>query len=503
MADIRVVYDRFNVGEYGHQGGSHAPDGSFTGRNVMVWRNGLIGPRPGLKASATAPTGGVAISNVWRIPADGAANTADMMWVTTTGVVVKAVESTGAKTTLTGSITAPTRAPQIVHTGVGTYILTNFGDQSYAIDLVANTVTAIAGSVGGTTIGMYSDRVFIANGGTTGNFRRVFYSEPADYTNFPALNFFDITGNSGVAALVGQRDHLSIAAEDGSWWVFRGAGSTGSLRKVTAADWPTHGFNPHACTNLADDLIVMMTPLGDWPSTFDGTTLEHNYLPSPSGDVTLYGDTTGIRVLPGRRPGEACMIVPDGTNGALLWVNQGGTWTIHRYPTNISSVATASSTNQFLLCDKTTPTFYVAAFDLNRPAFIGDSRARPGDLSDTPLDAHFTMPEWWSPPGTEVRVKQVIVDFVKYTTGVTTNGFSVALTAFGLFQNDGTESPAAQAWSEAGASASTSGVRDRFVANFGSQGYGAGFQVSINSMVGVGIRTITVVLDNQPSSPRV
>ena len=50
MAKTTIVrYDNFTKGEFGNVGASAAPQNSFTGINVMRYRNGLLGPRPGLK----------------------------------------------------------------------------------------------------------------------------------------------------------------------------------------------------------------------------------------------------------------------------------------------------------------------------------------------------------------------------------------------------------------------------------------------------------------------
>lgn len=497
---IRVTYEQFGAGEYGQPGGAHAPDGSFTGRNVRVYRNGLIGPRAGIKITPLGPSG--TIYNAWRIPSDGISAPSDLLWVTTAGDVKKAVTSSNTITSV-GSITAPSRPPQVVHLGGGKFVMTSFQDKCYLIDLAANTTTAITGSPGGTTIAMVNDRVFVGNDGG-GGFARVFYTDPAAFTAFPPANFFDVGARSGIGVLVGQRDHLSIGMEDGSWWVYRGVGDAASLRKVTTADWPNWSFNPHAAANMTDDIITEMTSLGDWPAFFDGAALNHEYQYGPRGNGQVYFSTEDIRVLPNIRPGEAAIILPDATNGARLYLRQDGAWTIHTLPTTISYIAAPRSVGGFTLCNKTAPAFYYLDTNLERPAFTSDTYARPGDLSDTPLDASFTLPEWWSPPGTEIRVKQVIVDFLKYNTGASgTNNITLGVTSFGLFNStDGTESPGAQSWNEAVSAGTTGGKHQRHVFNVGEQGYGAGFQLTFTALRGVAIRGIYVELDSQPSMPR-
>lgn len=516
MAEVRVVYDDFSVGEYGHAGGANAPDGSFTGRNVFVYRSGMIGPRPGIKASTIGGTAGT-LSNAWRGIQDGSGADADVWTVTTAGTVRFKKRSPGGYSftagALTGAVTA-SKPPQATHLGLGKYALTNILDRTYIVDLTAMSgspppapqpLVEITDSPGCSTIATYNSRLFVANNGTSGGFRRVFYTEPAVYTTFPAANYFDVPSKSGVAALVGQKDHLAILMEDGSWWVFRGSGTSASLRKVTSAEWPYWTLNHNSVTNLTDDLIVQMTSLGDWPATFDGSVADHLYLHGPNGDGVPFADGSKIKVLRNLRPTEATIILPDTVNGARIYLSRNGSWTIHTLPTNISHVASSIGSGNLLLSNNTTPyEFYEFDINLDRPGFVGDTFARPGDLSDAPINAHFTLPEWWSKPGTETRVRQVIVDFVKFNTGAAANNnLTLSVSCFGMFANDGTEAPAIQSWSESPTLGSTTGVRDRAVFNVGEQGFGAGFQIGLTAIVGVAIRAITVVLDSQPSSPRV
>jgi hypothetical protein len=501
MAEQRIVYDDFSRGEYGHLGGRNAPAGSFTGRNIIRYRNGMVGPRPGIKASLVSPAAGTALNNIWW--AQGAPNT-DIWWVDSTGAVKKSRFDTGVITAV-GNIVAPAagKVAQAVDAGLGINYLTVQGDKCYTINLPAPSVTAHVGSVGGIDIAIKGDRLFVTNNGTA--FFTVYYSNAAAFATWTATDFFTVGAKAGVAGLVHQRDHLAILLQDGSWWAYRGIGSTASLRKITPGGWYPWVLNPHAKALMTDDRIAYMGPIGDWPIKFDGANIEHFPQAGPSGDVQPYSSVTGVRVLPVRRAGECAIILPDAVNGARVYLGrENDAWSIHTLPTGISELAASSGQGVIALTNKTTPSIYLWDLRIDRPAFTSDTYARPGDLSDTPVDAYFYLPEHWSTPGTEVRVRQVIVDFVKYQTGATGDdcGFNLDLKSFGQFENDGTESPTSQAWSEDGSAASTAGVRDRHVFNVGEQGFGAGFQVGFTGVKGVAIAGVTVVVDTQASRPR-
>lgn len=502
MSELRVVYDDFSKGEYGHLGGAHAPNGSFTGRNVIVYRNGMIGPRPGLRNyNSRALTGSIA-GFWWAHGASGK----DAWWVTTTGDV-RSISLTSGTITDIGTITAPgaNNFPQAVDVGLGKYLLTVEGDTSYMVDLAAGDVDslAIAAAPGGKDVAIHGERAYVANNGS--DYFRVWYSAAGDFNTWDAGAYFDVGHQAGIAAIEKQRDHLAILLQDGSWWTFRGAtAADGVLRKITPGGFYPWTLNPNAAAVLTDDRVLFMWPNGDWPIFFDGSSLEHDYNAGPRGDSQVVTDERSIHVAPTVRAGESMIL---GYDENVFYLYQNGAWTLHEVPTDAASfdsyVASSQQGIVALLDSVTNPDVWTFDFRIDRPAFSSDTFAQPGDLSDTPVDAYFTMPEWWAQPGTEVRVKQVVVDFVKYTTGATGSdcAFDLELDAFGMYENDDTASPTAQGYSES-SGGSTDGIRDRKVFNVGEQGWGAGFQVGLSGIKGVSIKTITVVAETQPALPR-
>lgn len=492
MAETRVIFDRFDGGEFGHIGPDQAPDGTYTGRNIMRYRNGMLGPRPGLKAVTGTPGG--TIVAMWA--SEGAVDT-DVWWVLSTGAVQKFNLGTGAVTAC-GSAGAPgTKTPQAVYAGLGVFYMTIQGVGTYKVDVAAGTTTAVAGVAGGIDIAIVGERLFVTNDGT--DYFTVWYSNAGDFNTFDAANFFDVGAKAGVAGIVGQRDHLAIVLQDGSWWVYRGVGSNASLRKVTADNWHPWSFNPNAFELLANDEILLWCPQGDWPLRFDGASLAEDFLAGPSGDVAPYSTSSGIKVFGARRHGEALAIFPPSD---LMVVRRDEVYSLFTSTPAWVATGVDFGTGLYLLTDGTA--LWALDMRTDRPAFTSDSWARPGDLSDTPVDAYFHLPAWWSQPGTEVRVRQVIVDFVKYQTGATGDdcGFTLDLDIFGRYEVDGTASPAV-APALTSNDGTTSGVRSRKVFNVGDQGYGAGFQVGLTGVRGVAVRAITVVVDTQASRPTI
>ncbi len=147
-------------------------------------------------------------------------------------------------------------------------------------------------------------------------------------------------------------------------------------------------------------------------------------------------------------------------------------------------------------------TCYMTNLRIDRPAFVSDPDARPGDDSDTPLAATFSLPETWTADGTAMRVRQVIVDIKKYATGVATaNQVDVQVETLGRRGLDG-EGSVIRSWTEAGALATTAGKSDRIVMDFGAVTPGGGYQITLGNLKGVAVRAVHVAADDYPGQPR-
>lgn len=497
MAELRVIYDDFSAGEYGHLGPAKAPANSFSGRNVVRYQTGLLGPRAGMRwRPLSGMPGGEVLGMGW-----SGTPGADLWWII--GNTVYSRNGSDVVQAWTPALAAaPTEGVQSIEAPTATTHMTSFGDKTYRLDHLAKTVNAIDGSPGGRSIAMMGERLFVA--GTVADLARTFYTDAADLTAFPPLNFFDTGGRAAVRAIFAQRDHLAIVMQDGEWWIYRGVGSSASQRRATAGGAHPWVMNANAAALLGSDEIALMPVGTDWPATFDGVRVDEVRSAGPDGNTLGYAGAAELKVLRGFRPEECVMVRPA---AGLVYLYRNGVWTLHSPSVGLSEFAVTNQQGVLHLTDGgaagVAPKFYDWKINLDRPAFTSDAQAQPGDDTDTPLSAYFSLPEWWSKPGTEARVRQVIVDFTKWNTGAPlANHMKLELLAFGMFRNDGTEAHNAQEWEEAGNVASTSGTRDRAVFNIGDQGFGAGFQVKLAHLRGVAVRAITVVLDSQPASPR-
>ena len=325
---------------------------------------------------------------------------------------------------------------------------------------------------------------------------RVTYSEAADYTSWPALNYFDVGAKSSVRALFAQRGHLAIGMQDGSWWVRTGTpGASGELRRVSGGGVHPWHFTAQAAAMLGGDQIAYVPVSSDYPALFNGATpREERHLgliaTEGAGYVNGFDD---IKVVRGHRPDEWLYILPVYDRFAQY---RHGVWTFHSLPAHITSAYVASDAQgRIYFCDGGAPgsptLIYHYEVSLERPGQVGDTWARPGDDVDTPLTASFRTPQWWHPDGHEVRVRGVIVDFESYPTGsATPNGFDVTAAVLRRYTNPGELVSGTQTWS-----ATPTRDRHREHFGFGAQGRGGGFELRFANVRGVAFRSIVAVVD--------
>ncbi len=194
-----------------------------------------------------------------------------------------------------------------------------------------------------------------------------------------------------------------------------------------------------------------------------------------------------------------------GANGRMLLMHNGA-WSMHDFGIPMSQLWTSDGRGRLFAFNDNAGAVGVSLYQtqlrLDRPAFVSDVTARPGDNSDTPLAANVSLPEVWTEDGTDLRVRRVIIDLTSWNTGSSVaNQVDVAVTALGVRGLDDPTGPP-RSWTEPGSSASTAGVRRRLVLDFGTMPPGGGYQVRLSNIKGVSIRAIRVVSDELPGRPR-
>lgn len=498
-----VVYDKFDGGEFGSMSPIHAPSGTWTGENVVVYRNGRIGPRPGVRkipftytGPNPAPTKNGPMLGFGFSPVAQTGNT-PLFFILEDRVFSFLPNSAGS--TLEACAPDLGAAPgdqtdthvlskeSVRLIGDEIYFTIN-SDETYRVNLRTQVVTAIASSPNGTDIEMYRDRMLVATGGGV----RVFYSDAADFDTWPAGSFFDVGPTYRILHMMEFRDALLIFTQSGQW-VMTGTADDGTLRRMS--DTLSPDFKAVVKTN---DSVIYIPQSRSAPVVFNGsfgdeTSLMHledwKAVADPSYGVQSYGNRDVLFLS---------------NQGDLLW-RKNDAWTVHDI--GISSIGpwiTRYFDDYVVLAMPGTasvdPDFYMLDMTLDRPAFTTDTWATTGDNSDTGyVDAHFTLPDFVAEQGKEVRVRQVTVDFWKYNTVNTTltNNISVQVDSFSREHLAGDQSASQAIFNQASSSATAAGVRARAVYRGTPVAFGGGYRLSLEDLRGVAIERITVDLEEQ------
>lgn len=504
-AETRVVYDSFGAGEYGTRGGQHAPDGSWTGTNVVVYKSGAIGPRPGLRQLGIfdLPVGEVkALGHTpTPNPVDPDVTAAATHWF---------VVGTKFYTFRVGNIWCVEADEELDAAIPDPYVVGHKGDLSlvdgkvffavpgdgiYNFQLNTNNLSRMfGGAEGGPDREMYRDRLVYPSLSA-----RIRYSDAADFTDFSdATAYFDVGYSWQVLGVHWFRDELFIITQNGSWILTGSLGTGGEQLRKNSNDI----YNPYI-TQLYDPStrsLFIVDPNSLFPSVFNGATNDFQTLRHLSNWAGPLGGQGGAAYSYGTQT-----VFFASRDGKALWRKE-GVWSKHDFGVDVGAAVAPHFDSVFVIAGsgEDAGAFYTAEAGLQRPAFTSDTFCRPGDDTDTPLPATFTMPEWRAPTASEVQVRQVIVDFRKYATGsATPNEIKVRVGKFGEERRStGVNYTETKTWTEAGTSATTDGVPDRWVINTGERGFASGFVIDVPSVKGVAIEKITVIVRTNPSRPQ-
>lgn len=479
----------------------------FTGSNVMLYRTGLLGPRPGIKEVAfTTPPAGVPVGGgayfsatdvvFWGLLKTGASAYNVYNYNVTAGTVSAAYAQTDALPTALTHNVAPGG-------GAGTATFVNLvGHGLYQLDHVGADVHLVSTSPSGDVVGAYGVRM-IAN-----NAQTLWYSDANAWSTIGALSYIEISGfsNSFYAPF---RDGLIIGTSGGIFNILTGVlGATAVIRELSRGGGPS---NPFAALRTADDKIWYWNQTDRFPSMFNGAIhkrYDHLLLDEVSSGAAWVG------AIPQRAMAACDWVGTDdwvtyghGTVDTLMYLNK--IMSQHDLGTTyVPGAAFPLGDAHLLLCPASsalattgTPKAYYFAPGLHdRPAFTSDTTAQPGDGSDGPLYAWFETPEWWDDQGHEVRVVQVIVDYTGWDTGAAGDnvGFQVEVTTLhraGAI--DTTTSSLVTVADGMAASFDVGGTVKRAQVSIDGK-YGGGFQVGIYSIENCAIRSITAILSQDP-----
>lgn len=507
-----ITYDDFSGGEYSELNQSAAAN-QFHGTNVLVYSNGMIGPRPGLRniTPASMPDGFLTALETTRV-----ANRGGVFLIGDTVYYFNLFTPADTPTAIGVLDSDPLRPVKTLLYGSDVVYATNDDDKLYSFNISAGNIAPIADSPGGTTMEIYGERMVIS--GQTGNRRRVYYSDPVDFTSWPVENFFNVGDDYQVTALQLMRQQLTIYKVFGIFVLTGVPGVNAVLRQVSRTEGPLWDWETVVDE---DDLSWFVPVFRNNPTQFNGTGPQQiGYLkevlqnqdeapfvgfPMKTGMLEVKGDKTGSTIVIAQKNG-----VRGGTN--RLVVNHNGIWTLHHTEVNISGLMAKANTKAILTDgggESDPASIYTMDFGLQRPPFAEDDTTQPGDNSTTPPNASFNMPEFWSEDGQDITVCRVDVDFVKWDVGTgdddVTNHFDVRTEALGFENNAGRQSSNTYSFDELqSASAHTlAGTPDRKIVRPGDDAKQApGFQLFVENIRGCWIRRIKVWVETHSNTSR-
>lgn len=530
-----ITFDNFSKGEYGdldRRAAGKVP-GFFHATNMMVNRSGVLHPRPGMRdleatgVPSVEPVvafgwhgygGGVVDSDgIWFVADDGGTVTAYGLDVSSVGNAVDtytmtdAIDLTGRDLYGANILNGGYSFDWLTFRGTtNSGILLNHDDQEVTIPGTPPEMPDAA------VMAVYGDRLLV--GGSKVDENRVYYSEAGilSWGDFPALNFFDALDGLDITAIVDHRSGVLIGKRIGRWAYLTGTlGSTARLEQVTRAGAPA---NPGAFVGLGADEVAFIGRNRSYVQIFNGSVfldLKHlTFMGTATATDDVHKTSPRVKFCQMRDPKDFLVYrsgVGSGENAGRAMVRQNGVYTYHQFPTTLSGHAVRKLELGHIVFvggqddDESypqEPKFFVWDPDLGRPGFTDDEDATVGDGdTEVPVDASVEFPEVYAAEGNELRCRTVIVDFVKWDLGVADldNTFDVRVVARSLYQRDGGTTSEWQHFEETTAAGGSADEQftDRRTFNFGDQGVGSSFYVEFANIVGIGIRSVLCIYDEQ------
>lgn len=508
-----VEFDDFSGGEFGLKGAHKAAPNEWTGKNVRVNQAGMIGPRPGLLDHTIT---GNEPGDLWAFKYIGLSGKAMLLCL---GDTIYSTDTDTATMTLSSLVAlddVPTEhVPIDFYDPNADLYLSNPGFKTYTLTWSSGTLTEFmieSASHGFRGVKLYRDRLYLFDDATTNEpSYRVYFSDAAAFATFTDGKNFDVGYFWDIYAAIDLANHLYFPQRQKGWYaLIGGSPDTIELRQLTTDP-------PELAVSAGSSQQAFVKEHGQiWYFRSGGRLCVTN---GAAFDEKAYGHLELGPVSPHRfglyleHEGQD-IVFKDDLSTEALW-RHWGVWCFADFSVDLDGqMATTEFNNRVIFAgagdSDTAHALYSFDLALDRPGFIGDDYARPGDASDTPLDAFFFLPEWRDKQDRDFRVAQVIVDLVKYdwhgdSEATLNNHVKIELRtlnranrAAGAQDNYEVDT---QEWTEDcrfGATEGANGIDDRIRFTHPTEQWCGAFQLGLTELVGVNIKKVSVVLDYHP-----
>jgi hypothetical protein len=498
VPDFPIRWSDWSGGDYGDLDSAKAETNQYHGNNVVVYDSGLIGPRAGLKpltvtglpnhTTAPGPMGFSSFGNnllivldrLYQIPVTTGVAVANDVYPTAAANPVRFARANGILYTLKDGVVYK-------HVGTGT--------------------AAATMPVGVTFSELVQWEQWLIGVDATVPYRIWFTELTAAGPNFdvwPANNFLYVGGTQTIRALLPIYNTLYVGKTSG-WWAISGVlGIQASVRAITIGNGPRDSRRAAATT----DNRIIYWPNQDSPAIFNGETVRIQHRQTLRQALTAF-PSDGIAITPSHQKvymaGDA-----DANNDATdLYEFRQGRWSYLSLNSAIGGIlpqdpTCACSLPSGVIFTVNNPTtvgnaVVISSFHhaLDRPAHTSDQWASPTDPGDTELVAgELELRSWYDGQGRQVRVRGLIVQFRKWTSGVadSLNRMSVNVTVNGQYEAGGATSETAE-WYEPCERATDDGIDDSWRIGLGAQGWGNGLTITFPKLQGVAIREVIALCD--------
>lgn len=525
---VSIHYTDFSGGDWGDTDPLQVSvsEKQFSAQNMLVYDSGLIGPRCGFFTPTLSGwpswAGGRVRAHAVMIPGSvphGFVLHDKNLYRYTPGLAV-------SPTTYAAYASAAGYNASMTKDDSGNVFVADPSNGMFFHPDGGATTTAVAvGAGAGWRLVRWRDRMVFVDGSSSQS-NRIYYSDANNFTSWPAANYYAI-GPSGstLVALIPFGDSLYAASNDG-WYVLTGSlGSSISISEALVGRLPVGDAGGFAAAAISTGMPFVERASGACQIFTGATILERPHhrlygygtdyptIHTGANDEIVYNaagklwfvDANGVITRHDMTPTSA---------GGYIFQMFAGSQAIEQVAATLSTVGSSASLlwAGAMKADASLLGVMAWPYHRNRPGYTGSGQIEaPCETTDT--GTYLYLPPFWHPErgqsgnrlllipdGAMLRVRAVVVHWVGWNVLAGNIGFRVYARALGLdgSATDYVDSTVQTVSQSAGgfAGGDLSGGTERSdVFYMGDQGFGRGFQVRFDSLVGVAIRSVEAIVD--------